>query len=300
MILIAFLCILRTTAMKLYEDDGQNDQNEQNKEKTMQELTIAFIGGGNMAEALIAGLRRGGHAGRSLCVSEPQQARRDYLTAQYQVSCVGDNADAAAQADILVLAVKPQQMQAALKGIADQLKMDATVISIAAGVSTDSLHAWISRTANIVRVMPNTPALLGAGMSVLFSHADEIHKQRTEYVLNACGESLRVDKEKLMHAVTAVSGSGPAYFFLMAEIMQAAGVKLGLDEAMAAKLAAQTALGAGRMLAESDRSASELRHQVTSPGGTTQAALDVMYEMGLPAAVRQAVQAASKRSEELS
>jgi len=266
----------------------------------MQELKIGFIGGGNMAEALIAGLKRGGHAGDNICVSEPQQQRRDVLASQYGVQCVAQNADAAADADVLVLAVKPQQMQVALNGLSARLKAGATVVSIAAGVSTASLHGWLGEQTHIVRVMPNTPALLGAGMSVLFSQADEVHKQRTEYVLNACGECLRVEAEKQMHAVTAVSGSGPAYFFLLAEVMQATGMKLGLDEAMAAKLAAQTALGAGKMLVESGRSAEALRHQVTSPGGTTQAALDVMYEMGMPAAVRQGVVAASKRSEELS
>ncbi len=265
----------------------------------MQKLKIGFIGGGNMAEALIAGLKRSGHAGNNICVSEPQQQRRDYLVEAYGVGCVAQNADAAAYADVLVLAVKPQQMQAALGGLAARLKADATVVSIAAGVTTSSLHAWLGESVNIVRVMPNTPALVGAGMSVLFSRAGEMHKQRTEYLLGACGESLRVDDEKLMHAVTAVSGSGPAYFFLLAEVMQATGEKLGLDEAMAAKLAAQTALGAGKMLVESGRSAEALRHQVTSPGGTTQAALDVMYEQGMPAAVRQGVMAASKRSEEL-
>jgi len=266
----------------------------------MQELKIGFIGGGNMAEALIAGQIKGGHASGNICVSEPKQERRDFLARQYGVRCVEQNTDAATGADVLVLAVKPQQMQLALNGLSVRLKSDATVISIAAGVNTASLHAWLGGQAHIVRVMPNTPALLGEGMSVLFSDADEIHKQRTEYVLHACGESLRVDNEKKMHAVTAVSGSGPAYFFLLAEVMQATGIKLGLDESMAAKLAAQTALGAGKMLVGSGRSAEALRQQVTSPGGTTQAAMDVMYEMGLPAAVRQAVLAASKRSEELS
>jgi len=266
----------------------------------MQALKIGFIGGGNMAEALIAGQLQGGHAAAQICVAEPQQERRDVLQRQYGIRCVEQNTAAVDDADVLVLAVKPQQMQNALKGLSEHLKADATVISIAAGVSTASLQTWLGEQAHIVRVMPNTPALLGAGMSVLFSDAADIHKQRTEYVLNACGESLRVDEEKQMHAVTAVSGSGPAYFFLLAEVMQATGEKLGLDATVAAKLAAQTALGAGKMLVESGRSAQELRHQVTSPGGTTQAALDVMYEMGLPAAVRQGVEAASKRSGELS
>ncbi len=266
----------------------------------MQQLKIAFIGGGNMAEALIAGLRGAGHEGCHIAVSEPQAARRDYLSDQYGVSCMQQNSDAVSSADVLIMAVKPQQMQDALKDMSEHLKVDATVISIAAGVSTASLKSWLNGDANIVRVMPNTPSLLGAGMSVLFSDADELHKKRTEYVLNACGESLRVDKEQMMHAVTAVSGSGPAYLFLMAEVMQATGEKLGLNTEVAAKLAAQTVFGAGKMLVESGRSAKDLRHQVTSPGGTTQAALDVMYEEGMPAAIRQGVEAASKRSQELS
>jgi len=266
----------------------------------MQQLNIAFIGGGNMAEALIAGVCGAGHDGSLIVVSEPLQARCDYLIKQYAVRCIENNASAAKDADILILAVKPQHMQEALKGLSEHLKTDATVISIAAGVSTESLHAYVGDAANIVRVMPNTPALLGAGMSVLFSAADEMHKQRAEYVLNACGECLRVDDEQMMHAVTAVSGSGPAYVFLMAEVMQATGEKLGLDAQIAAKLAAQTVFGAGKMLVESGRSAEGLRHQVTSPGGTTQAALDVMYDSGMPGAIRKAVVAASKRSQELS
>jgi len=265
----------------------------------MQELTIGFIGGGNMAEALIAGLRRAGHAGKHIIVAEPQQARREFLTTHYQVIAVEDNAAATKRADLLVLAMKPQQMKVALAGLDVHLKVDASVISIAAGVSTAALHEWLGADANIVRVMPNTPALVAAGMSVLFSNADEIHKVRAEYLLNACGESVRVEKEGQMHAVTALSGSGPAYFFLLAEVLQATGEKLGLPADLAAKLAAQTALGAGKMLVESDRTSAELRHQVTSPGGTTQAALDMMYEMGLPDAVRKGVIAASKRSEEL-
>ena len=266
----------------------------------LKQLNIAFIGGGNMAEALIAGLRRAGHAGGNITVAEPQLPRRKELTEKYGVQAVADNREAASQADILVLAVKPQQMQAVLKGLAGHAKPDATLISIAAGVSMAALSDWLGEQASFVRVMPNTPALVGAGISALFSDAGDMHRARAEYVLEACGESVWVDDEKQLHAVTAVSGSGPAYFFLLAEIMQAAGVKLGLSEALAARLAGQTALGAGKMLVESNRSAEELRHQVTSPGGTTQAALDAMFEKGLPNAVREGVIAACKRSEELS
>lgn len=266
----------------------------------MQQLKIAFIGGGNMAEALIAGLCGTGHEGDRIAVSDPQQARRDYLIAQYAVCCEEQNTQAIIDADIIILAVKPQQMQDALNGLSEYLKTNATVISIAAGLSTASLQMWLGGVGNLVRVMPNTPALVGAGMSVLFSDAGELHKQRAEYVLKACGECLRVDDEQMMHAVTAVSGSGPAYLFLMAEVMQATGEKLGLSAEVAAKLAAQTVFGAGKMLVESGRSAEALRHQVTSPGGTTQAALDMMYDAGMPDAIRKGISAASKRSKELS
>jgi pyrroline-5-carboxylate reductase len=266
----------------------------------MQQLTIAFIGGGNMAEALISGLHRAGHAGGNIIVAEPLQPRCDELAEKYGIRAVADNQEAVSAADILVLAVKPQRMQAVLEGLAGHEKQGATVISIAAGVSMAALQGWLGGHAAFVRVMPNTPALVGAGISVLFSDADSTHRARAEYVLGACGESVWVDDEKQLHAVTAVSGSGPAYFFLLAEIMQAAGVKLGLSEELAAHLAAQTALGAGKMLVESNRSAEQLRHQVTSPGGTTQAALDTMFEQGLPNAVRAGVTAACKRSEELS
>ncbi|EAU54083.1 pyrroline-5-carboxylate reductase [Mariprofundus ferrooxydans] len=266
----------------------------------MQQLTISFIGGGNMAEALIAGLRRAGHAAELICVAEPTEARRQQLSSIYGVRTTADNVEAVSCADMLVLAVKPQQMKNALSGMGEHLKTDATIVSIAAGVSISSLAEWLSgKSANLVRVMPNTPALVGEGMSVLYSDAGDEHHNRATYLMQACGAVEWVDSEQQMHAVTAVSGSGPAYFFLLAEVMRASGVALGLSEELAGKLAAQTALGAGRMLAESGRTPEILRQQVTSPGGTTQAALDVMFEEGLPATVRKALAAASKRSKEL-
>ncbi len=266
----------------------------------MQQLRIAFIGGGNMAEALIGGLLRVGHPATHVTVSEPQAARRQLLAERYAVRLSEDNVAAVQDADLVLLAVKPQQLRGVLQEIAAALPAACTVISIAAGVASASLQAWSAGHPHIVRVMPNTAALVGAGMSVLYSEADELHQQRAEYLLNACGQSTRVTDESLMHVVTALSGSGPAYFFLLAELMQAAGVKLGLDASLASTLVGQTALGAGKMLVESGRDAESLRHQVTSPGGTTQAALDMMYEMGFPAAVREGVVAAKKRSEEMS
>jgi pyrroline-5-carboxylate reductase len=266
----------------------------------MKELHITFVGGGNMAEALIAGLVRSGHPANRLTVTDIRQERLDSLNQSYGVQTNTDNSTAVNAADVVVLAVKPQQMQKVLSGLGSSLKPEATVISIAAGVASQAIKTHLGRDdAQIVRVMPNTPALVGAGMSVLFSDSAEMHRHRAEYVLAASGEIAWVEKEELLHAVTAISGSGPAYFFLLAEVIQAVGVKLGLPDTLAEKLASQTAAGAGKMLAESGRKAEQLRHQVTSPGGTTQAALDAMYENGLPGAVRAGVIAASKRSKEL-
>jgi len=266
----------------------------------MQNLNITFIGGGNMAEALISGLIQSGHNSHYICVSDINENRLKDLQQRYNIKTHNNNLPAIEKADIVLLAVKPQQIDSVLEVIPEYLSPTSTVISIAAGVNMLRLNKYLKPTdAGLVRVMPNTPALVGAGMSVLFSQADETHKKRAEYVLAASGETAWVDDEKHLHAVTAISGSGPAYFFLLAEVMQAAGESLGLSKDLAFKLASQTALGAGKMLVESGRNASDLRTQVTSPGGTTQAALDEMYEGGLPDAVRKGVAAASKRSKEL-
>lgn len=266
----------------------------------MNKLHIVFIGGGNMAEALIAGLVRSGHQSTNITVTDVRAERLELLHESYDVSTEQDNGKAVADADVVVMAVKPQQMRSALASLSACLKKGSTLISIAAGVESAGIKEQLGRDdVAVVRVMPNTPALVGAGMSVLFGQCEDSHCKRAEYVMAASGETAWVDSEVMLHAVTAVSGSGPAYFFLMAEIMQATGVKLGLSEELAQRLASQTAAGAGKMLAESGRKAEQLRHQVTSPGGTTQAALDAMYEHGLPGAIRAGVVAASKRSKEL-
>jgi len=174
------------------------------------------------------------------------------------------------------------------------------VISIAAGVSTKHLRDGLNDHDCLVRVMPNTPCLVGAGMSVLFCDAGDEHCARAEYILSSSGKTAWVDDENLLHAVTAISGSGPAYFFLMAELMQATAHTLGLPKELSGVLVTQTALGASRMLAESGKTAEELRQQVTSPGGTTEAALEAMFEANLPDAVRTAIAAAAKRSKALS
>jgi len=266
----------------------------------MKTLNITFIGGGNMAEAMISGLIASGHQADLICVSDVKSERLDVLQAQYGIHTELDNLRAIEKAEAVVLAVKPQQVNEALQRLAHSISQDMTVISIAAGVETSRIKEKLSTSEpGLVRVMPNTPALVGEGMSVLFSQADEIHKQRAEYIMISSGKVAWVEEEKHLHAVTALSGSGPAYFFLLAEVMQAAGEALGLPKELAAQLASQTALGSGKMLVKSGREAADLRTQVTSPGGTTQAALDEMYECGMPLAIRKAVNAASKRSKEI-
>lgn len=267
----------------------------------MKQQKITFIGAGNMSEALISGLVKAGHNPSNITVTDTKSARLEALTNLCGVQTSTENVDAVIEANIIVLAVKPQMLETVLAEIGNRIPDDATVVSIAAGIGLQKMREFSRRDhLSFVRVMPNTPALVGAGMSVLFSDAAQSHKDAAEYILAASGKTAWVNEERLLHAVTAVSGSGPAYFFLLAETMQAAGEALGLPKELAAKLANQTALGAGKMLAESGRNAATLRSQVTSPGGTTQAAIDTMYEYEFPAAVRKGVQAASSRSRELS
>jgi pyrroline-5-carboxylate reductase len=266
----------------------------------MKQKNITFIGAGNMSEALISGLVKAGHSASNITVTDTQASRLELFSNTYGVTTSTDNIEAIAQANAIVLAVKPQVIESVLAQIGSRITEDATLVSIAAGVGIQKMKDCAKRDhISIVRVMPNTPALVGAGMSVLFSTESQAHKDLAEYILAASGETAWVNDERMLHAVTAVSGSGPAYFFLLAETMQAAAESMGLPKELAAKLANQTAMGAGRMLAESGRDAATLRNQVTSPGGTTQAAIDTMYECEFPTAVRKGVQAASKRSKEL-
>ncbi len=267
----------------------------------MQDLTISFIGGGNMAEGLISGLVQFGHPPANIIVSDINSDRPAHLHQVYNVMVEKSNSQSASKADVLLLAVKPQAMEEMVRGMEKNISASTTVISIAAGIGTKDLQSWLGDEVNLVRVMPNTPCLVGAGMSVLFAEESvpAVHRSRAEYVLSASGEIAWVGKEKLLHAVTAISGSGPGYYFLLTEVLEAAAVSLGLSEELSSKLVQQTAFGSGKMLAGSGRRASELRQQVTSPGGTTQEALDMMYDRGLPDIIRAAVQAAEKRSKEL-
>ncbi len=264
---------------------------------------IAFIGGGNMAASLIGGLGAQGLPASAICASDPGTDRRTELHDAHGIDTYADNAQAVAGADVVVLAVKPQVMQTVCRDLAPHLQASQLIVSIAAGITCASLQQWLGADTPraIVRCMPNTPALLRQGVSGLFANAavSDEQKRQAEQLLSAVGLALWLDREELIDAVTAVSGSGPAYFFLLIEAMTAAGEQLGLPRETAAELTLQTALGAARMACESDVEAAELRRRVTSPNGTTEAAIKAFQAGGLEALVQQAMDAAARRSAEL-
>ncbi|RKP10104.1 pyrroline-5-carboxylate reductase [Thamnocephalis sphaerospora] len=271
---------------------------------------ITFIGGGNMAEAILAGLLRKGHPTDRLVVSEPMPERQTYLREHYpELAVHSDNTVASADAELIVLAVKPGVVPAVLAGIRDIVaRNQAVLLSIAAGVRLTDMEQWLRGDDHatlqpaIVRCMPNTPALVGHGATGLYANANASPKQRAavETVLRAVSGALCwVTEESQLDAVTAVSGSGPAYFFLLMEAMEEAGVQAGLPRDIAAKLTAQTALGAAHMALQSDDNTAELRRKVTSPNGTTYAAITHMENGNVPETLRAAVRAAADRSAEL-
>jgi pyrroline-5-carboxylate reductase len=266
---------------------------------------IAFIGAGNMAASLIGGLRAQGVPAERIRASDPGAEQRAKVSAEHGIFICADNAEAVAGVDVIVLAVKPQVMKSVCQALAPHLTEGQLIVSIAAGIPCDSLERWLGEQAAavpaIVRCMPNTPALLGQGVSGLYATArvSAEQRQQAEQLLSAVGVALWLDDEQQIDAVTAVSGSGPAYFFLLIEAMTAAGEQLGLPRETAAQLTLQTALGAARMALESEVDAAELRRRVTSPNGTTEAAIKSFQAGGFEALVHQALNAAATRSAEL-
>ena len=261
---------------------------------------IAFIGAGNMAASLIGGLRAQGVEAGSMCASDHGAEQRARIGAEHAIDTFASNAEAIQGADVIVLAVKPQVMKDVCLELAAHISDRQLIVSIAAGISCASLERWLGARA-VVRCMPNTPALLRQGVSGLYanSRVSAAQRQQAEQLLGAVGLTLWLDEERLIDAVTAVSGSGPAYFFLLIEAMTAAGEQLGLPREVAAQLSAHTALGAARMATGSDVDASELRRRVTSPAGTTEAAIKTFQAGGFEALVEQALHAAARRSAEL-
>ena len=265
-------------------------------------LLVSFIGGGNMARSLVAGLIAAGTPASAIEVIEPQQAQREELAQRYGINTAASIAQANLDAGSWVLAVKPQVMAAVCTELAGRIHATQQVISIAAGITTATLQHWLGSSARVVRAMPNTPALLGAGMSGLYagSDVDADARQQASRILGAAGQVRWIEQESLMDAVTAVSGSGPAYLFAVAEAMEAAAVAQGLDADTAHQLVVQTIIGAGRMLAESGQTPGQLRQAVTSPNGTTQAALEVLQAGGLGDIFGTAIAAAAERGRQLS
>ena len=266
----------------------------------MSKTRIAFIGAGNMAASLIGGLRAKGLDAAQIRASDPGEETRARVSAEHGIEVFADNAQAIEGADVVVLAVKPQAMKTVCEAIRPSLKPGQLVVSIAAGITCASMNNWLGAQP-IVRCMPNTPALLRQGVSGLFATAEVSVEQRQQAqdLLSAVGIALWLNEEQQLDAVTAVSGSGPAYFFLLIEAMTAAGVKLGLPADIAARLTVQTALGAAHMAVASDVDAAELRRRVTSPAGTTEAAIKSFQADGFEALVEKALGAAAHRSAEM-
>lgn len=265
-------------------------------------ISAAFVGGGNMGGALIRGLIVRGLPAQKISVGEAHQARRIALADELGVHVTADNREAVAGADVVVLAVKPQDMAGTVQALADVFaQRKPLVLSIAAGIRVADIVSWCGPGVAVARAMPNRPALNNAGATAIFAPASltEAHRSLAADVLGAVGATVWVHEEDALDVVTALSGSGPAYFFLLAELMTDAAVNLGLDRASAQELSIQTLFGSGRMARDSDGDLARLRAEVTSKGGTTAAALASFDAANLRGIVAAAISAATDRSREM-
>jgi pyrroline-5-carboxylate reductase len=262
--------------------------------------TIGFLGAGNMAEALIRGLLRGHAEAKNILASGPRDDRMAELGARYAISTSTDNGSLVERSEIVVLAVKPQIMRKVLDEVADKLRPDALVISIAAGIPIAAIEQRLRPGTRVVRTMPNTPALVDAGATAISAggHATAADLADAKRIFDAVGITVTLDEYQL-DAVTGLSGSGPAYIFLILEALSDAGVKVGLSRRTATLLAAQTLLGSAKLLLETNEHPGRLKDMVTSPGGTAITGLHVLEHGGLRTTLMDAVEAATKRSHEL-
>lgn len=263
---------------------------------------ITIIGAGNMGSSLAGGLIANHYDAKNIWLSDLATEKLDHLKQQLGVNVTTHNEEAIKTADVIILAVKPQMMVSVANSLAGHIQTrKPLVISIAAGIREDSLRQWLGESTAIVRVMPNTPALIGCGASALFANKNVSPTQHdlAESIMRAVSVVVWLDDEKHMDAVTALSGSGPAYFFLIIEALQQAAEELGLPKNVAQLLTLQTAYGAARMALESEKEITELRHQVTSPGGTTECGIRALEEGNIRQLIKKTLHAAKKRSEEL-
>lgn len=263
--------------------------------------SIAFIGVGNMAGAIIGGLIAAGYPASKIIGTSRTAEKRDHYVNKYGIEMLADNKQAVAKADAVVLCVKPAQMQDVIEAFADQVKADQLFLSVAAGVEMAAIEKWLGKAVAVVRSMPNTPSQIGAGMTGLIANANtsDAQKEWVTEVFASIGDSVWVDKEAHMHTVTALSGSAPAYFFRFLEAMIKSGHEQGLNEEACQRLAAYTMLGAARMVTELDEPISQLRKNITSPKGTTEQALLSFEQADIDKIVDDAMTACANRSKEL-
>ncbi len=263
-------------------------------------VTIGFVGGGNMAEAILKGLISRGHAPQEIIVGEPVVERRNSLENLYKIQVTDNNAVVIEESDVIVLAIKPQMVDVVVPGLAADFDDKKLFLSILAGTSTEALEQHLGGSAKVVRVMPNTPALVGEGAAAICAgtHASDNDLAVAHELFSAVGTVVRVSEEQ-MDAVTAVSGSGPAYIFTIIEAMTEGGVQEGLDRKTALDLAIQTVIGSARLVAGSGEAPMELRAKVCSPGGTTLAAIEKLDEGGFSETLIRGVRRAAQRSREL-
>jgi pyrroline-5-carboxylate reductase len=264
-------------------------------------MLITFIGGGNMASALISGLANPPRADRDIQVCDPSEEARGRLQATFRIPTFTDAPAAVEGADVIVLAVKPQIMPLVLSQLSGLVQPDQLVLSVAAGTMISTITGQLGPEQAVIRSMPNTPALIGHGITGIVASPNCSHQQRqqAEEILSAAGDYVWLEDESLMDAVTAISGTGPAYYFLLTEVLASAAREFGLPAETADRLASMTCFGAGAMMATSPGEAEELRRRVTSPGGTTEAAMRILEGGSFRDLMYRAADAARKRSREL-
>jgi pyrroline-5-carboxylate reductase len=268
----------------------------------MQDLTIGFIGGGNMARSLVGGLLNTGWPNNQICVSEPDEEKRDFFQHTMGVQALPQNEATIEDADVIVLAVKPQVLRDVLTAVQQSLQQRRPlIVSIVAGIRERDIQRWSGGGLSIVRAMPNTPALVGSAAPGLYANELVAEAQRdiAESLLRAVGTTVWLDEEVMLDVVTALSGSGPAYFLYFMEALEQAAIQHGLASDTARLLTLETCLGAAKLAINSEEDVLELRRRVTSPGGTTESALQIMDRANLPHILNQALDAAVKKASEL-
>ena len=269
----------------------------------MENFKAAFIGSGNIASSIIGGLIANGVEPQQLVAADPDSAQQQLIAEKYGIRVFDVNFDAAKDADVIIFAVKPQLMQKVVKEISENINIkNKLILSVAAGIKLQSIENWLGQTSSVIRVMPNMPALIQAGASALYanSHVQEKQKSAAETIMRSVGTTIWLNSEDQLDTVTALSGSGPAYFFYFMELIESRAIEMGLNKDDAHLLTIETALGAAKMALLSSSNLKTLREQVASPGGTTEQALNIFIKGKLDKLVNDAMDAAKKRSIELS